>query len=31
MITPSEKLDLDLYLISPRGFCAGVERAVRNS
>ncbi len=28
MITPSEKHELDLYLISPRGFCAGVERAV---
>ena len=29
MHTLEEKPDLDLYLISPRGFCAGVERAVQ--
>ena len=29
MNTSMEKPNLDLYLISPRGFCAGVERAVQ--
>ena len=28
MDTSKEKQELDLYLISPRGFCAGVERAI---